>query len=150
MSSWGIAPMIFVALKRLLHPLSYGHLAANTQPSLSNCSPAPDEEKPKPCNKIWLLHHNPQPHGGTGERKNGGGDRNNHSTFCDRPYTSEEILHFINHYDLLRLCKCYDIRLQVEEPYFSQCLLFSQTNPALFGEHFKTFRPAQRAVQTNW
>lgn len=55
--------MIFVALKRLLHHLSYGHLTANNKPSLSNCSPAPDEEKPKPCTKIWPLHHKPQPHG---------------------------------------------------------------------------------------
>lgn len=38
---------------------------------------------------------------------------------------------------------------QVEEPHFSQYLLFSQTNPALFGEYFKTFRTTQRVVQKN-
>lgn len=30
---------------------------------LRNCSPAPDKELPKPCNKIWPLHYKPQQHG---------------------------------------------------------------------------------------
>lgn len=61
--------MIFVALKRLLHDLSYGHLTANTQSSLSHCCLAPDEEKTKTSIKIWPLHHNPQPDGGLKENK---------------------------------------------------------------------------------
>lgn len=86
---------------------------------------------------------------GSARKKNDGGDIKNCITYCDRSYTREEILDFINHKDSLRFCECDDIRFQVEEPHFSQYLLFSQANPAFFGEHFETFRTAQRAVKKN-
>lgn len=119
---WGIGSMIFVALKRLLH------LTATAQPSLSDSSSAPDEEKPKPSATIWSLHHI----WGRGRKQNGGGDRNSRHALRQIIYKGRNsALHRSLRFAASLAAPWYRA-FKVEEPRWSQHLLFSDPSRSLW------------------